>query len=998
MRLPLVSNIIPGLMSQADKVKLDGLFSSTSGLILNQFSASIIKAHQFTSSYLSASSGGINSFSATTLTVQDLVVINTNITGGGAVPDPLSSSIQRSHQLSSSYFSASSGGAGNFSATTLTVQDLIVINTNMTGGGAVPDPLSSSVQRSHNLSASYFEFISGNINRLTASSLSSTIDISTSKLTASFMTASTGTFFIVSASYGGYNKLTASSFSSTIDVQTSKLTASFATASTGTFFIASASYLSASGGGIINFSATTLTVQDLIVVNTNMTATDPFSASVIRAHNLSASYFEFISGNINRLTASSLSSTIDVQTSKLTASFLTASTGTFFIASSSYGSYNKLTASSFSSTIDIQTSKLTASFFTASTGTFFIVSASYAEYNKFTASSLSSTIDVQTSKLTASFATASTGTFFIISSSYSSASQGKFDSLSASSLSSTIDVETNKLTASFLTASTGTFFIVSASYAQFNKFTASSLSSTIDVATSKLTASFATASTGTFFIASASYLSSTYLTIQDLIVINSNITSTIPDPLSSSIQRSHNLSASYFEFISGNINRLTASSLSSTIDVATSKLTASFLTASTGTFFIISGSYAEYNKLTASSLSSTIDIQTSKFTASFLTASTGTFFIQSSSYASSSQGRFDNLTASSLSSTVDISTNKLTASFFTASTGTFFIISASYGNYNKFTASSLSSTIDVQTSKLTASFLTASTGTFFIQSSSYGSSTYFVVQDLVVINSNITGTASVPDPLSSSIQRSHELSASYFEFISGNINRLTASSFSSTVGVQTNKLTASFATASTGTFFIASASYASSTRLNSFELNSDIIISNASLSALGLGVETSNVNSNGAALFLKSDSGNDTLYLSGAEVFVQNGSVLSATTLWVQDLVVINTNMTGGGATDPFSASVVRAHNLSASYFEFISGNINRLTASSLSSTIDVQTSKLTASFATASTGTFFIASASYFSSSDVDANTLTASQAIITNLLTSWGTYIMAQNRNVLY
>jgi hypothetical protein len=130
-RIPLVSNIVAGLMSQDDKVKLDALPNSITA--------------------------SLPVFSATTLYATDLVIINSNITssggGGGPVPDPLSSSIQRAHQFSASYFSMSSGSINN-----------------LTLGSVLTSSLQGAI-RAHQFSASYFSMSSGSINNLTLGSV-----------------------------------------------------------------------------------------------------------------------------------------------------------------------------------------------------------------------------------------------------------------------------------------------------------------------------------------------------------------------------------------------------------------------------------------------------------------------------------------------------------------------------------------------------------------------------------------------------------------------------------------------------------------------------------------------------------------------------------------------------------------------------------------------------------------------------------------------------------
>jgi hypothetical protein len=79
IKLPLASNILPGLMSIEDKIKLDSL--SGSGSIPDPLSSSIQRTHQLSASYFSMSSGSFNNASGSTLYLNNLVVQNSNITG-----------------------------------------------------------------------------------------------------------------------------------------------------------------------------------------------------------------------------------------------------------------------------------------------------------------------------------------------------------------------------------------------------------------------------------------------------------------------------------------------------------------------------------------------------------------------------------------------------------------------------------------------------------------------------------------------------------------------------------------------------------------------------------------------------------------------------------------------------------------------------------------------------------------------------------------------------
>lgn len=98
--------------------------------------------------------------------------------------DPLSASTVRSHIQSASYFSMSSGSINTLSASRISVYDLVVQNSNLTGsgGGGI---VSASIVRTHELSASYFEFISGNVQRLTASYFTAT-QINVHQISASY--------------------------------------------------------------------------------------------------------------------------------------------------------------------------------------------------------------------------------------------------------------------------------------------------------------------------------------------------------------------------------------------------------------------------------------------------------------------------------------------------------------------------------------------------------------------------------------------------------------------------------------------------------------------------------------------------------------------------------------------------------------------------------------------------------------------------------------------
>ena len=78
IKLPLASNILPGLMSIEDKIKLDSIGS---GSVPDPLSSSIQRANQLSASYFSMSSGTFNQASGTTLYLNNLVVQNSNITG-----------------------------------------------------------------------------------------------------------------------------------------------------------------------------------------------------------------------------------------------------------------------------------------------------------------------------------------------------------------------------------------------------------------------------------------------------------------------------------------------------------------------------------------------------------------------------------------------------------------------------------------------------------------------------------------------------------------------------------------------------------------------------------------------------------------------------------------------------------------------------------------------------------------------------------------------------
>ncbi len=622
-------------------------------------------------------------------------------------------------------------------------------------------------------------------------------------LTATHLTSSTGSFNI--------------------------LTSSWFSASRATVFRLTSSYFSASSGGANNFSATTLTVQDLVVINSNVTGSasvpDPFSGNIIRGHIISGSHFEFITGNINLLTATSISSTLDLQTLKFTGSFFTASTGTVHNLTSSFATGTEFRARTGTFHL-LNGFILTATHLNSNTGSFNIITSSWfsstniagldGSINRLTATSISSTLDLQTLKFTGSFFTASTGTVHNLTSSYVTGTEFR-----ARTGSFSIGIS-HIFTATHLTSSTGSFNLLTSSWHSSTKNSLFEISSSYFSATRGGAVNF----------------SATTLTVQDLIAINTNLTASIPDPLSGNIVRAHILSASHFQFITGNILNLTATSIQTpriastdvlsingvlitlhaddgagavvinAIDLIYSNSISNTMSSSDyGRFHILSASHFNFitgniNKLTATSISSTLDLQTLKFTGSFFTASTGTIHNLTSSFITGTEFRARTGTFHLLNGFI------LTATHLNSNTGSFNIITSSWlsstnvtvlnGNINRLTSTSISSTLDLQTLKFTGSFFTASTGTVHVLTASYiqakeiratNNGAVLIYGETINFNagngaeeinfnastlnfSGSIGESSYLTFLSASTGTMHNITSSYFGFQTGTISNL----------------------------------------------------------------------------------------------------------------------------------------------------------------------------------------------------------------------------------
>ena len=322
-KIPLASEIVAGLMSQEDKVKLDALPNSLTA----SFSASILKTHQHSASYFSMSSGSINRLSATTVNIFDLVVQNSNLTATAVVPDPLSSSIQRSNEFSSSYFSMSSGSINRLSATTVNIFDLIVQNSNLTS--TIPDPLSSSIQRAHQFSSSYSQIQTGTFEDINANRLESKWMMLRHPFDGNY----TATFYadeglvvrddtsLVSIipyqiSFNGgltlvdKNSITSSHISASLIEVVDLVAVNTNITATIPDPLSSSQQIAHQLSGTY-FTSTYASIFDLVVQNSNLTATvpDPLSTSYHEVHNLIASYLYLVNSYITYMSSTHLSAT-----------------------------------------------------------------------------------------------------------------------------------------------------------------------------------------------------------------------------------------------------------------------------------------------------------------------------------------------------------------------------------------------------------------------------------------------------------------------------------------------------------------------------------------------------------------------------------------------------------------------------------------------------------------------------------------------------------------